>query len=304
LRILLLGKIGQLGWELRRTLPPLGEIFVFDYPEIDLAQPESLRELVQKIGPHVIVNATAYTAVDRAEAEPQLALAINGLAPGILAEVALQVKSVLIHYSTDYVFDGAKGSLYLETDLPNPLNIYGSSKLAGERAISEVGGAYLILRTSWVYSLRRDSFVMKVLEWSRQKQNLRVVSDQVGNPTWARMLAEASAQLLAIAARNSTRDINAWFQERRGIYHLAGGGFTSRLEWARAILKYDPHREEQLTHEILSALTSDFPTPAKRPLFSALDCQKFSDVFDLRLPDWEDALHLAIETSQVDLRGK
>jgi len=304
LRILLLGKIGQLGWELRRTLPPLGEIFVFDYPEIDLAQPESLRELVQKIGPHVIVNATAYTAVDRAEAEPQLALAINGLAPGILAEVALQVKSVLIHYSTDYVFDGAKGSLYLETDLPNPLNIYGSSKLVGERAISEVGGAYLILRTSWVYSLRRDSFVMKVLEWSRQKQNLRVVSDQVGNPTWARMLAEASAQLLAIAARNSTRDINAWFQERRGIYHLAGGGFTSRLEWARAILKYDPHREEQLTHEILSALTSDFPTPAKRPLFSALDCQKFSDVFDLRLPDWEDALHLAIETSQVDLRGK
>lgn len=304
MRILLLGKIGQLGWELRRTLPPLGEIFVFDYPEIDLAQPESLRALVQKIGPHVIVNATAYTAVDRAEAEPQLALAINGLAPGILAEVALQVKSVLIHYSTDYVFDGAKGSLYLETDLPNPLNIYGSSKLAGERAISEVGGAYLILRTSWVYSLRRDSFVMKVLEWSRQKQNLRVVSDQVGNPTWARMLAEASAQLLAIAARNSTRDINAWFQERRGIYHLAGGGFTSRLEWARAILKYDPHREEQLTHEILSALTSDFPTPAKRPLFSALDCQKFSDVFDLRLPDWEDALHLAIETSQVDLRGK
>jgi len=304
LRILLLGKIGQLGWELRRTLPPLGEIFVFDYPEIDLAQPESLRELVQKIGPHVIVNATAYTAVDRAEAEPQLALAINGLAPGILAEVALQVKSVLIHYSTDYVFDGAKGSLYLETDLPNPLNIYGSSKLVGERAISEVGGAYLILRTSWVYSLRRDSFVMKVLEWSRQKQNLRVVSDQVGNPTWARMLAEASAQLLAIAARNNTRDINAWFQERRGIYHLAGGGFTSRLEWARAILKYDPHREEQLTHEILSALTSDFPTPAKRPLFSALDCQKFSDVFDLRLPDWEDALHLAIETSQVDLRGK
>ena len=304
MRILLLGKIGQLGWELRRTLPPLGEIFVFDYPEIDLAQPESLRELVQKIGPHVIVNATAYTAVDRAEAEPQLALAINGLAPGILAEVALQVKSVLIHYSTDYVFDGAKGSLYLETDLPNPLNIYGSSKLVGERAISEVGGAYLILRTSWVYSLRRDSFVMKVLEWSRQKQNLRVVSDQVGNPTWARMLAEASAQLLAIAARNSTRDINAWFQERRGIYHLAGGGFTSRLGWARAILKYDPHREEQLTHEILSALTSDFPTPAKRPLFSALDCQKFSDVFDLRLPDWEDALHLAIETSQVDLRGK
>ena len=304
MRILLLGKIGQLGWELRRTLPPLGEIFVFDYPEIDLAQPESLRALVQKIGPHVIVNATAYTAVDRAEAEPQLALAINGLAPGILAEVALQVKSVLIHYSTDYVFDGAKGSLYLETDLPNPLNIYGSSKLVGERAISEVGGAYLILRTSWVYSLRRDSFVMKVLEWSRQKQNLRVVSDQVGNPTWARMLAEASAQLLAIAARNSTRDINAWFQERRGIYHLAGGGFTSRLEWARAILKYDPHREEQLTHEILSALTSDFPTPAKRPLFSALDCQKFSDVFDLRLPDWENALHLAIETSQVDLRGK
>ena len=296
MRILLLGKIGQLGWELHRTLPPVGDIFAFDYPEIDLAQPESLRGLVQTIQPQVIVNATAYTAVDRAEAEPQLALAINGLAPGILAEAALQVNSALIHFSTDYVFDGTKGSPYLETDLPNPLCVYGSSKLAGEQVISEVGGAYLILRTSWVYSLRRDSFVTKVLEWARRKQNLRVVSDQVSNPTWARMLAEASAQLLAIATQNSAGGIAAWLRERQGIYHLAGGGYTSRLEWARTILKKDPHSEEQLTHEIQPALTTDFPTPANRPLFSALDCQKFSDAFDLRLPDWDMALSLAMDT--------
>src|SRR3972149_1582208 len=162
MHILLLGKYGQLGWELQRTLAPLGDILAIDFPQIDLKQEDSLHKLILNTRPHVILNATAYTAVDRAESEPEIAGAINAHTPAVMAEVAKKIGAALIHYSTDYVFDGTKGSDYYEQDTPNPLNIYGQSKLAGERAIQEVGGSYLILRTSWVYSLRRDSFVIKV----------------------------------------------------------------------------------------------------------------------------------------------
>jgi dTDP-4-dehydrorhamnose reductase len=218
-------------------------------------------------------------------------MAINAAAPGVLAEEAAALGAALIHYSTDYVFDGLKGSAYIETDTPNPLNMYGKSKLAGEQAIRQAGGTFLILRTVWVYSLRRDSFVTKVLEWSRRQSTLRLVTDQVGNPTWARMLAEISAQLLA----KGGKDPLSWLEERKGLYHLAGSGIASRLEWAQAILRCDPAREEQLTREIQPALTAEFPTPARRPLYSALNCDKFTDTFDLRLPDWEEALRLAME---------
>jgi dTDP-4-dehydrorhamnose reductase len=324
-RILLFGKNGQLGWELQRTLALLGQVVALDYPQVDLAKPESIVTVIREAQPDIIVNAAAYTAVDRAESEPQLAMAINSAAPGVIAETALAQGAALIHYSTDYVFDGAKGAPYTEDDLPNPLGVYGSSKLAGERAIEQVGGAYLILRTSWLYSLRGDSFVNKVLSWARQNPRVRVVSDQIGNPTWARMLAEITAQVLAIrysqsaigrslfAAPNSrfiirnlahaeplnlepeNPDFLAWLRERRGIYHLAGSGYTNRLEWARAIIRYDPHPEEQIVHEILPALTSDFPTPARRPLFSALDCKRFTNTFGLALSHWEAALQLAME---------
>lgn len=291
MRILLLGYIGQLGWELRRTLAPLGELRCLDYPEIDLKQAEGLREAVRGYRPDLVINATAYTAVDRAEAEPEIAMQINARAPGRLAEEAAALGIGLVHYSTDYVFDGAKGEDYRETDPPNPLGVYGRSKLEGERLIQQVGGSYLILRTSWVYSLRRDSFVTKVLGWSRQQPTLRVVSDQVANPTWARMLAEITAQLLAKGAE----DLPGWLAERRGLYHLAGSGRASRLGWAQSILKLDPRREEQLVKELQPALTSEFPAPAQRPLFSALNCDLFAHTFGLRLPAWEDALRLAME---------
>jgi len=289
-RILLLGKIGQLGWELHRTLSPLGEVIALDFPQIDLTQVGSLRQIVRDAHPQVIVNATAYTAVDRAETEIDTALAINALAPGLLAEEASALGAALIHYSTDYVFDGAKGSPYLESDIPNPLGVYGQSKLAGEQAVEQAGGISLILRTSWVYSLRRDSFVVKVRQWARQQPTLRVVSDQVSNPTWARMLAEITAQLLAKGGENVT----GWLGERGGLYHLAGSGYASRLEWAHAILSHDPQPEEIVTRELVPARTADFPTPAQRPLFSALDCKKFNDTFGLCLPGWEDALRLAM----------
>lgn len=287
MRILLLGKVGQLGWELHRTLAPLGEVTALDYPEIDLTRAEGIRQLVRDARPEVIVNATAYTAVDRAEGERDIAMAINSDAPGLLAEEAAALGAALIHYSTDYVFDGAKGSDYFETDTPNPVGVYGQSKLVGEQAIQRAGGYALIFRTAWVYSLRRDSFVTKTLQWARQNPSLRVVSDQVSNPTWARMLAEITAQVLAKGS--------GWLAERRGLYHLAGSGRASRLEWAQAILSLDPRKEEQVAREILPARTADFPSPAQRPLYSALNCDKFTETFGLRLPEWQDALRLLME---------
>ena len=291
IRILLFGKHGQLGWELQRTLAPLGEVIAVDYPEIDLAQPAGLEQTIREIQPRVIVNATAYTAVDRAESEPEPALAINGIAPGIMAQAAVDIKAALIHFSTDYVFNGSKGSPYLETDLPDPLNVYGQSKLHGEQAIAQIGGISLVFRTSWVYSMRRDSFVTKVLQWARQNRSLRIVADQVSNPTWARVLAEITAQVLAAGGE----EVTDWLHDRRGLYHLAGGGYASRYQWAQAILNYDPQPREQVVQELLPASTAEFPAPAQRPLFSALDCRKFTQTFGLRLPDWEDALRLAMD---------
>lgn len=288
--ILLLGKFGQLGWELHRSLAPLREVVAIDYPDINLLELDSLVQIIRRMHPEIIINATAYTAVDQAEIESEVAGAINATAPGKLAELAKENKSALIHYSTDYVFDGLKGSPYLENDTPNPLGIYGSSKLAGERAIAEVDAATLVFRTSWVYSLRRDSFVIKVLDWARTQSELRIVDDQVSNPTWCRMLAEATALLLAKSGNNPA----AWINERRGLYHLAGDGFASRLEWAKLILDYDPQRDQQVVSSLEPAKTSDYPTPAKRPLFSALNCEKFTDTFSIRLPKWQDALELAM----------
>src|SRR5512140_631189 len=213
MRILLLGKNGQLGWELERTLAPLGSVSALDYQELDLQDFDALRLKLRELHPELIVNASAYTNVDKAESEPEKAYAINGAVPGILAEEAASLNASLIHYSTDYVFEGAKEQAYTETDKPNPRNVYGKSKLAGERAIQAVDGAYLILRTAWVYSLAGSSFVGKVLQWSRQNDILRIVDDQVSNPTWARMLAEVTAQVLAQGGDS--------IREHKGLYHLA-----------------------------------------------------------------------------------
>ena len=203
MKILLFGKNGQLGWELHRCLAPLGMVFAVDYPEVNLANGHQVRSLLKGNRPDVIVNAAAYTAVDDAENDQDKAMAVNAVAPGILAEEARLLNVVLIHYSTDYVFDGMKGAAYVETDRPNPLNVYGQSKLEGEKNVQQVGGSFLILRTSWVYSLRQGGFVQKVLKWSRENETLRIVADQVGSPTWARMLAEVTAQLLVWGQRET-----------------------------------------------------------------------------------------------------
>lgn len=292
MRILLLGNTGQLGWELERTLAPLGDVHAVDYPTIDLANIGSTLQLFRQLKPHLLVNATAYTAVDRAETETALARSINATAPGILAEECLRAGAAFIHYSTDYVFDGTKGSAYTESDPPNPLGAYGRTKLEGEQNIQQVGGAYLILRTSWVYSLRRDSFVSKVLGWARTQPQLKLVTDQVSNPTWARLLAEITSQLVA-----SSPNLHDFLSQQHGLYHLAGSGHCSRYQWGEEILRLDPRKAEQVVQNLLPALTADFPTPAQRPLFSALDCSLFDQTFQLHLPDWKPALRLAMEVA-------
>ena len=286
MRILPLGENGQVGWELLRTLAPLGEVVAMGRAEADLSRPEQLRSVVRNVHPRVIVNAAAYTDVDRAESEPELAMAVNGNAPGILAEEAERNGAGLVHYSTDYVFDGEKREPYVETDLPNPINVYGRTKWAGEEAIRAVGGAYLILRTSWVYSLRGGGFVTRVLRLAREKDELRVVEDQVGSPTWARMLAEVTAHVIARG--------HGYLDDRGGTYHLAGRGSASRLQWAKAILKVDPRRMEQVVKHVGPAGAQEFPSIARRPCFSALDSGCFEAAFGLGLPGWEASLGLAM----------
>ena len=291
IKILLIGKNGQLGWELERTLACFGEVVAVDYPEIDLADEKLLRDVITRVSPNLIINAAAYTAVDKAESEPALAMSVNGTAPGILAEEALKINAGLIHYSTDYVFDGEKGEPYVEADAPNPINVYGMSKLAGEQNIQQVDGAYLIFRTSWVYSLRVGGFVNKVLKWAKERETLRVVQDQVGSPTWARMLAEATTMVLAMGRG----DVVGWLKERKGLYHLGGIGAVSRLDFAKAIIEKESKRVGLSVKEILPALTSEFPTPAQRPLFTALNCTQFKETFGVQLPSWEYALELALD---------
>jgi dTDP-4-dehydrorhamnose reductase len=292
MKMLLLGNLGQLGWELHRSLQQLGDLVALDYPEIDMAFPAGIRAILRELHPDVIVNATAYTNVDKAETEPELALAINGIAPGVLAEEAHKLDAFFLHYSTDYIFDGKKGAPYLETDHPDPLNVYGKTKLAGEEAIRSVGGKYLIFRTAWVYSLRKESFVPKVLGWARKNESLRVVDDQISNPTWARMLAECTVQVLAGGGDNIPDNL----EKHIGIYHLAGDGYTSRYEWAKKILLLDPSPNEQVTRELIPVPSKEFPTPAKRPLFSALDCTKFKKTFGIQFPIWELSLEKAMRS--------
>ncbi len=289
-KILIFGKTGQLGWELNRTLAPLGEMYAFGPDELDLINIDALVRAIHDVQPQVIVNASAFTAVDQAEKEPDLAMLLNEKVPMVMAEEARKLNAAFVHYSTDYVFDGTKTSAYTEEDRTNPLNVYGQSKLKGEQAIGQVGGANVILRTSWVYSLRGAGFVSKVLSWARKQETLKIVTDQVGSPTWARMLAEATAAMIA----RSLPDAQAYFAERNGVYHLGGAGGVSRFDFTRAILEFDPRPQEQIVRNFEAALTADFPTPALRPLFTELDCSRFERVFGLRLPDWKIALQWAM----------
>jgi dTDP-4-dehydrorhamnose reductase len=279
-KILLTGKNGQVGWELAHALAPLGEVIAFDREALDLAVPDQIVSAVRSARPEVLINAAAYTAVDRAEKEPDVAYAINAAAVAVLAEEAKRIQALLIHYSTDYVFDGAKDGPYFEEDLPNPLNAYGRSKLAGEQAVHDIDGAHLILRTSWVYSGRGRNFLLTIRRLLQEKKELRVVSDQIGAPTSARGLAEATAELLR-------RHSAAALGDGRGIYHATTSGSTSWHGFATEIARLE---RPDSPARIVPIASSEYPTPAHRPKNSCLSSEKLLRHFGVALPRWESCL--------------
>ncbi len=286
--ILVIGKNGQVGWELRRTLAALGRVVAVDYPDIDLTEGASIRRWVRETAPAVVINAAAYTAVDKAETETALGLKINGVAPGILAEEARKRDALLVHYSTDYVFDGTKPGPYVEDDPPNPLGAYGLAKLAGDQAVRSVTERHLIFRLCWVYGARGQNFLLTMQRLARERERLRVVQDQVGCPTWSRMIAEATA--LALQQVLSAPDTVAF----TGVYHLAAAGQTSWHGFASRIIEGMPEAERKC--RVVEAITTaEYPTPAKRPANSVLDCGKLQRTFGLRLPDWEESLRQVLD---------
>lgn len=287
-RILLIGPDGQVGWELCRTLAPLGDVVTAGLRDaglaVDLAKPDSIRRTVEAAGPDAIVNAAAYTAVDKAETEADLAMRINGEAPRILAEEARARRIPFIHYSTDYVFDGTNTRPYTEEDRPAPLNAYGRSKLAGDEAVGAVGGRYAILRTSWVYGIRGQNFLRTMLRLMAERDTLRVVADQIGAPTWSRMIAEVSAHVLM---RLQNEDVS-------GLYNLASTGVTSWYGFAEAIARASAARPEHRLQSLEPIPTSAYPTPAQRPAYSVLDGSKLRERFGLVLPAWDVGLALCL----------
>jgi len=286
-RILLTGVNGQLGSELLSKLSPLGLVIATSRQELDLADPAAVLAQLDRHRPQLIVNAAAYTAVDRAESEPDLAQRINAVAPQCLAEYAVAHGAAIMHFSTDYVFDGSANQPYTPDAPTNPINIYGSTKLAGERAIASSGAKHIIIRTSWVYAMTGRNFVRAILNQAEQGKPLRVVNDQHGSPTWAQDLAVGSA---AIAAR-LLRDDN-W---RSGIYHLTGSGITTWYDFACAIIDASAIRPKPT---ITAVPSTEFPTKAKRPMFSALNCSATEHDFGVTLPHWRDAIMRAMRSAE------
>ena len=285
-RILLTGANGQVGWELRRTLGALGEVVALDSRTMDLSKAEAVRDTVRAIAPAIIVNPAAYTAVDKAESEPERAHAVNAVAPGVLAEEAARLGALLVHYSTDYVFDGTGEAPWREDDATGPLNVYGATKLAGEQAIAAAGCRHLIFRTSWVYGARGSNFLLTMRRLMRERPELKIVADQIGAPTWCRDLAEATAQVLA--------QVRGEDESRWGVYHMTNAGETSWHGFAEAIQALDEFDETATPARLLPIPGSDYPTPARRPLNSRLDNDRLEQAFGLRLRNWREALALCM----------
>jgi dTDP-4-dehydrorhamnose reductase len=284
MKILLLGKDGQVGWELQRSLAPLGELLAFGRGEADLENLDGLRHLVERHRPDVIVNAAAYTAVDKAESEADKARAINALAPDVLAQLAGASGAWLIHYSTDYVFDGDKPAPYLEDDTTGPLSIYGSTKLEGEHLIRQSAARHLIFRTSWVYAARGSNFAKTMLRLAREKDTLSVVADQYGAPTSAALIADVTALALYRIAQATDAGRLA------GTYHLAAGGSTTWCNYAKYVLELARAAGASLKagpDDVKPIPTTDYPVPARRPKNSRLDTTKLANTFGLHLPGWQ-----------------
>jgi dTDP-4-dehydrorhamnose reductase len=281
LRILLTGRAGQVGWELERLLSPLGEVFAFDRRGLDLADASAITSRMREVRPDVVINAAAYTAVDGAESERDLAMKINAVAPGILAEECKSLGALLVHYSTDYVFDGEKEDSYNELDEPKPLNVYGQSKLEGERAIRATDCAHIILRTAWVYGARGRNFLRTMLRLASEGKPLRVVKDQFGAPTWSREIAQVTACLVAKIGPNQ--------RDAKSTYHLAAGGRTNWYDFAGRIFEVGG-----VAAKLTAIGSQEYPTPAARPKNSLLDCRKLQRDFELSIPLWDRGLALVM----------
>lgn len=289
LKILLTGRNGQVGMELERRLPTVGDVFAFGRREMDLLNPEDIRKTVDSVKPDIIVNPAAYTSVDEAEKKQDIAMAVNGIAPGVLAEAAKKCGALLVHYSTDYVFDGKKGKPYTEEDEPNPLNFYGKTKLAGERAVEATWNRHLIIRSSWIYGSRGNNFLLSILELARGKKEIRVVDDQIGSPTSSRTVACASQKMLeALIARDELSE------ELFGTYHVASTGSVSRSGFAEEILSRLPKKQYPRDH-IIPIRSDEYPSLAGRPKYSVLDSSKAQTVFGLDPISWSGDLALVME---------
>lgn len=284
MKILLTGANGQVGYELLRCLQGLGEIVACDRARLDLADLDQVRNAVRAVEPDLIVNAAAYTAVDRAESEPGLALRVNAQAPAMMALQARELGAAIVHFSSDYVFSGDKDAPYTESDGARPLNVYGETKLLGEQAIVASGAPYLILRTSWVYGLRGQNFLRTMLRLGAERKEVRVVDDQVGAPTWSRTVAQTTAHILVQAQVGGA----SWWRDNSGVYHLSAQGETSWAGFAQAIME-----ESGSACRVAPIASRDYPTAARRPLNSRLDCAKLMHQF-CRLPDWREALALCM----------
>ncbi|MCG2577873.1 dTDP-4-dehydrorhamnose reductase [Dechloromonas sp. XY25] len=302
MRILLLGKDGQLGWQLQRSLAPHGEVIACGRAQCDLADLERIRSVVRELRPAIIVNAAAYTAVDKAESEPDLARRINAVAPGVLAEEAARLGALLLHYSTDYVFDGAKAEPYVEGDPTAPLSVYGRTKLEGEEAIRAAGGKSVIFRTSWVFGARGNNFVKTILRLAREKESLGVVDDQIGSPTPAAMLATVTGVGLAMLHHGAALE-----EGESRLYHLAAARPVSWCEFARTIVALAgqaPGFDLRLKPEAIAAIaTADYPTPARRPMNSRLDCRRLEKDFGLQMPDWQPYLERMLQLLALKQNG-
>ncbi len=297
-KILLTGKTGQVGRELAPLLDRVGEVTALDRQQLDLTKPDEIRQVVRGVRPDLIVNAAAYTAVDRAESEEAVAQAINAVAPGVLAEEAKKLGALLVHYSTDYIFDGTKGRPYEENDPTHPLSAYGRTKLKGERAIQQAEPAYLIFRTAWVYAKEGRNFLLTILRLAAEKEELRIVQDQIGAPTSSQEIAAATAKVLE-QIRTPTANVRHW-PEIKGIYHMTAGGETNWYEFAKLILELASSQSRPeawfaaatrgrplITRRIVPIATKEYPTPARRPLYSVLSNKRLNREFGVKLPDWE-----------------
>lgn len=284
MKILLTGSTGQVGYELERSLQGLGEVIAVDRGRMDLADLDQVRDVIRAVRPQLIVNPAAYTAVDKAESEPELAHRINAEAPAVMAAEARALGAALVHYSTDYVFDGRSPQARVESDAVGPLNVYGVSKLAGERAIAESGVPHLIFRTSWVYGMRGKNFLLTMLRLAKERDELRIVDDQHGAPTWSRTIADTTALILAQARVGG----HEWWDSNGGIYHLSSQGRTTWCGFTAAILE-----EAGIACRLVPITTDQYPLPAARPQYSALDASRLQQRF-VRLPDWREALRLCL----------